>query len=93
MADSACGPVAHCKVTNFLGQKHCTYRLKNANDQSFSSCTELSGFGRVLLVLARLREQVSILQARLASAQGEARALRRQLVASGCLPWNPAAEE
>ena len=43
--------------------------------------------------VARLREQVSILQARLASAQGEARALRRQLVASGCLPWNPAAEE
>ena len=43
--------------------------------------------------VARLREQVSILQARLASAQGEARALRRQLVASGCLPWDPSAEE
>lgn len=42
--------------------------------------------------VARLREQVSILQARLASAQGEARALRRQLVASGCLPWDPSSE-
>ncbi|MEY8436211.1 glycosyltransferase family 2 protein [Atopobiaceae bacterium 24-176] len=36
--------------------------------------------------VARLREQVSILQARLASAQSEATSLRRQLVALGCMP-------
>ena len=36
--------------------------------------------------VARLREQVGILQARLASAQSEATSLRRQLVALGCMP-------
>lgn len=84
VADSACGPVAHCKVTNFRGQKRCTYRLKNANDQIFSSCTELSGAGRVLLVHSKITFSIArnVIMIGLLSKRGDV-----ERTSPRCLLW------
>ena len=47
-------PPAHCKVTNFIGQKLCTMQLKKSNRDFFRYVVEQSTLPGVLLVHSKI---------------------------------------